>query len=34
MDTGTKNRHAARDDVGGYTQGSLEAILQKLTWND
>jgi len=28
-DTRTKNRHAARDDVGRYTQGTLQAMLLK-----
>jgi len=30
LDAGTKNRHAARDDIGCYTQGRLQAMLLTL----
>jgi len=33
LDTRTKSRHAARDDVGRYTQGNLQAMLLKPVCN-
>ena len=33
LDTRTKNRHVAQDDVACYTQGNLQAMLLKLVCN-
>jgi len=33
LDTCTKNKHVAQDDVGCYTQGNLQAMLLKPVCN-